>query len=47
LLTSVLAQGRGGSTVRHAKTGDTGDYASSDVEAMAYEVAKANRPSRL
>jgi hypothetical protein len=26
---------------RHAKTGDTGDYVSNDVEAMAYEVAKA------
>jgi len=27
--------------IRHAKTGDTGDYAQSDVEAMAYEVAEA------
>ena len=27
--------------VRHAKTGDTGDYASGDVEAMAFRVACA------
>jgi len=27
--------------IRHAKTGDTGDYAESEVEAMAYEVAQA------
>jgi len=33
--------------IRHAQPGGTGDYASSDVEAMAYEVAEANRPSRL
>jgi hypothetical protein len=34
--------------VRHAKTGDTGDYASGDVEAMAFRVAcaaiKGHRP---
>ena len=27
--------------IRHAKTGDTGDYASSEVRAMADEVAQA------
>ena len=27
--------------IRHAKTGDTCDYAESDVEAMAYKVAEA------
>ena len=27
--------------IRHAKTGDTGDYAESEVKAMAYEVAEA------
>jgi hypothetical protein len=28
-------------TVRHAKTGDTGDYVSTDVRAMADELAEA------
>jgi hypothetical protein len=32
--------------VWHAKTGDTGDYAESDVEAMAYEVAQTSLRSR-
>jgi hypothetical protein len=27
--------------IRHAKTGDTGDYASSEVRAMADEVAQS------
>jgi hypothetical protein len=27
--------------IRHAKTGDTGDYASSEARAMADEVAQA------
>jgi hypothetical protein len=27
--------------VRHAKTGDTGDYSSSEVEAMAFRLASA------
>jgi hypothetical protein len=27
--------------VRHAKTGDTGDYVSSDIEAMAFRLASA------
>ena len=33
-------------TVWHAKTGDTGDYVSTDVKAMADEVAQTNRRSR-
>ncbi len=28
-------------SVRHAKTGDTGDYASGDVEALAFRLACA------
>jgi hypothetical protein len=28
-------------SVRHAKTGDTGDYSSSEVEAMAFRLASA------
>ena len=32
--------------IRHRKTGDTGDYAPSDVQAMAYEVAEAKCRSR-
>jgi hypothetical protein len=27
--------------VRHAKTGDTGDYSASEVEAMAFQLASA------
>ena len=33
-------------SVRHAKTGDTDDYVSSDVYAMAYEVADAKLGER-
>jgi hypothetical protein len=32
-------------TVWHAKTGDTGDYVSTDVKAMADEVAQTSRRS--
>jgi hypothetical protein len=33
--------------IRHAKTGDTGDYAKIDIEAMAFELAReANRRAR-
>jgi hypothetical protein len=32
--------------VRHAKTGDTGDYVSSEVRAMADEVAQTSLRSR-
>jgi hypothetical protein len=33
--------------IRHAKTGDTGNYAESDIEEMAYELAQeANLRSR-
>ena len=33
-------------TVRHAKTGGTGDYVSTDVEAMADEVAQTYHRAR-
>ena len=32
--------------IRHAKTGDTGDYVSSDVRAMADQVAQTSLRSR-
>jgi hypothetical protein len=32
--------------IRHAKTGDTGDYVSSEVRAMADEVAQTSLRSR-
>jgi hypothetical protein len=34
-------------TVRHAKTGDTGDYISADVKAMADELAEAKLREQL
>jgi len=32
--------------IRHAKTGDAGDYLESEVESMAYEVARAKLRDR-
>jgi len=37
----LLADRRSLASVRHGKTGDTGDYASGDVEATAFRVACA------